>query len=147
MMRAGAAECLGRLLARSVVRSVFRSAANRAFNVASLFAPFSPFAPLPSSLSAVRCLLSVYRGRKRSLVGRSLWSVGRMVLRPFVRRASPCPFRDLGSFSLDRRTNANVVARGISPQTNRVAFPFEMSASKAILTCLKTAILSLQACK
>ena len=71
---ARAAECLG----RSVGPSFGGPAANRAFNVASLFVLLLPVLPLSSFFPPVRCLLSVYRGRKRSLVGRC----GRSVPRP-----------------------------------------------------------------
>ena len=74
MMRAE--ECLGR--SRWIARP--QTAHLRGFSVRS--------PPLPS-LPPVRCLLSVDRGRKRSLVGRC----GRLVPPPPVRR----PFRDLGT--------------------------------------------------
>ena len=138
---ARAAECLGRSLGRSVARSVRLSVARpQTAHLTWLLCSFprSPALPLASSrrppsfppslpLPSVVCCRSI--GEENAH-----WSVA-VVARCLVRRASPRPFRDLGSFSLDRRTNERrAVATCISekPKPTGLPYPFETSARKRL---------------
>ena len=99
---------------RTALPSLLRLASSR------LLPPSFPPAPAP-----VRCLLSVYRGRTRSLVGRCGRSDGRRTRgRCSVRR----PFRDLGLGQFPP-TDERMPSRRASPKpTGLLPFPIEANA-------------------
>ena len=128
---------VARSLGRSVGPSLGRPATNRAFNVASLFVPPFPRSPSclfpPPSLlpSRSRPLFVVGLSGKNTLIGRSLWSVGRTDGRTsgrcFVRR----PFRDLGFGQFFPRPMSECRRGGhLRDQQGCLAFPIEANASE-----------------